>query len=300
MCSCVSVFPYVRPLPRHGQLFWGGGRQLLVRAGSQWWRSSRPGQRSSSGLNLLKYISSILLWRVHSDIDALCCRIFTMKTTRSGSPRKPGGKWSEPLLWPELVASSCLHWLWCLAIIDWDELKTRVFLFSHSNRFHRRPTFLSFLFCFLFHSNRTSSRSLWPCWKGSRYQMRWDAARTTAILFILIDTQENILNVQTNRVVKLRQRTASFPIHPQGVSQSVIRPLVSQPWNILVVKLPLGQEKIIRIDSLDGVLLLLLLTTGDLPVENKSLPQQMCNAALLLPRRSCVYDSYGQNGIITA
>ena len=35
---------FLRPFPRHGQLFRRGRRQLFVRAGSQRWRSSWPGQ----------------------------------------------------------------------------------------------------------------------------------------------------------------------------------------------------------------------------------------------------------------
>lgn len=110
--SCVSV--YLRPLPRHGQLFWRGRWQLLVRAGSQWRCSSRPG-RCSQVLQSSEWTcdcSTVNIMQRHFDIEIsdvhprLCSRIFMMKMMRSGSPRNPGGKWSEPPPWLELVASS--------------------------------------------------------------------------------------------------------------------------------------------------------------------------------------------------
>lgn len=58
----------------------------------------------------------------------VCCRIFMMKMMRSGSPKKPGGKWSEPPPWPELVASFFPpHRVLCSPIIDYENNSRAVF-----------------------------------------------------------------------------------------------------------------------------------------------------------------------------
>lgn len=58
--------------------------------------------------------SPLQIWSQHAQtifrLKSFCrpfthYRIFTTKTTRSESPRSPGGKWSEPPPWPEWVAS---------------------------------------------------------------------------------------------------------------------------------------------------------------------------------------------------
>ncbi len=62
-----------------------------------------------------------MLWFEIFQPSSLYFRIFMMKTMRSGSPRNPGGKWSEPPLWLGLVSFSfsatwsfmlANHWLW--------------------------------------------------------------------------------------------------------------------------------------------------------------------------------------------
>lgn len=85
--------------------------------------------------------------------------------------------------------------------------------------------------------------------------MRWVAVRI--ILFILIDAQENFLDVKTNRVVKFREGTASFPIHPQGVSESLCYYAFSKSAvKHIGCKISLGAgENNLSIDSLNNVLL---------------------------------------------
>ncbi len=70
-------------------------------------------------INCLLYLALLYACR---KLEALKCRdfryfiyhmffrIFMTKTTRSGSRRNPGGKWSEPPPWPELVASFSTAW----------------------------------------------------------------------------------------------------------------------------------------------------------------------------------------------
>lgn len=116
LCVCVACLPQTAPQT------W---ITILRRTMTATRQSRKPVTTQFMARSVPDY-SHVVWMQIHFDINTsdisstltlppLYFRIFMMKTMRSGSPRKPGGKWSEPLRWPGLVASFSATWSFMLA-----------------------------------------------------------------------------------------------------------------------------------------------------------------------------------------
>lgn len=141
------------------------------------------------------FVKSVYIFFSHLKLVLSVCRpfahhrIFTMKTTRSESPRSLGGKWSEPPPWPEWVASP--------TIIDcWKRLETRAHCGASFGRGSAHTVF--HLFKPLKPCGRACKWTLWAHWtnpNGLYGEQLWMSNPVAELLWDVISLSPAVMQI---------------------------------------------------------------------------------------------------------